>query len=121
MVELGRVFQDVGTLPEMVTPVSDPEGGGPVLTPARYPVPTIPGVSVVMPEPPGGDFPAGPTEGGPASPRSLTGSVGCSRWCPRRRGAPSSRAAAMDQHLPWSGSSFGFPDPSSDGFVSSRW
>ena len=27
-VELGRVFQDVGTLPEMVTPVSDPEGGG---------------------------------------------------------------------------------------------
>ena len=27
-VELGRVFQDVGALPEMVTPVGDPEGGG---------------------------------------------------------------------------------------------
>ena len=26
-VELGRVFEDVGTLPAMVTPVSDPEGG----------------------------------------------------------------------------------------------
>ena len=25
-VELGRVFEDVGTLPEMVTPVSDPRG-----------------------------------------------------------------------------------------------
>ena len=25
-VELGRVFEDVGTLPAMVTPVSDPEG-----------------------------------------------------------------------------------------------
>ena len=27
-VELGRVFEDVGTLPAMVNPVSDPEGGG---------------------------------------------------------------------------------------------
>ena len=27
-VELCRVFQDVGALPEMVTPVGDPEGGG---------------------------------------------------------------------------------------------
>ena len=26
-VELGWVFRDVGTLPEMVTPLSDPEGG----------------------------------------------------------------------------------------------
>ena len=27
-VELFQVFQDVGTLPAMVTPVGDPEGGG---------------------------------------------------------------------------------------------
>ena len=27
-IELGPVFEDVGTLPSMVTPVSDPEGGG---------------------------------------------------------------------------------------------
>ena len=26
-VELGRVFQDIATMPEMVTPLSDPEGG----------------------------------------------------------------------------------------------
>ena len=27
-IELCQVFQDVGALPEMVTPVGDPEGGG---------------------------------------------------------------------------------------------
>ena len=27
-VDLVRVFEDVGTLPAMLTPVSDPEGGG---------------------------------------------------------------------------------------------
>ena len=37
-VELGRVFEDVGTLPAMVNPVSDPEGGL-IVTPAGYPYP----------------------------------------------------------------------------------
>ena len=50
-VELCRVFQDVGTLPEMVTPLVTQRGGGPVLTLARYPVPAIPDPSVVMAEP----------------------------------------------------------------------
>ena len=50
-VELCQVFQDVGALPEMVTPVGDPEGGGAMLTPVGYPVPPIPDSSVVMAEP----------------------------------------------------------------------
>ena len=56
--------------------------------------------------------PAGPTEVGPAILPS-TGSVGCSSVSPTfpvvptPDGSPSSGAAAMDQYLPWSGSSFG--------------
>ena len=106
------MFQDVGTLPEMVTPVGDPEGG-PVLTPARYPVPAIPEPSVVMVKTLVVTSPAGPTGGSPAILRSSTGSVGLSSASPTSpvvstpEGSPSSRAAALDQCLPWSGSSFG--------------
>ena len=74
-IELCQVSQDVGALPEMVTPVGDPEGGGSVVTPARYPVPPIPDSSVVMAEPLEVTSPAGPTGEGPAIPRSSTGSV----------------------------------------------
>ena len=69
-IELCQVFQDVGALPEMVTPVGDPEGGGSVVTPARYPVPPIPDSSVVMAEPLEVTSPAGPTGEG--------------HWCLRR-------------------------------------
>ena len=75
-IELCQVFQDVGALPEMVTPIGDPEGGGGfVVTPVRYPVPPIPDSSVVMAEPLEVTSPAGPTGEGPAIPRSSTGSV----------------------------------------------
>ena len=37
-VDLDLVFLDVATLPELVTPLCDPEGGGLVVTAAGYPV-----------------------------------------------------------------------------------
>ena len=82
------------------------------MTLARYPVPAILDALVMMTEPLVVTSPAGPKEG-PAIPRSLTGSVGCSSAPPTSpvvstpEGSPSSRAAAMDQYIPWSGSSFG--------------
>ena len=44
--ELVYVFQVVGVLPAMVTPVVDPDGGS-AMTPARYTVPPIPELSVL--------------------------------------------------------------------------
>ena len=113
-VELCRVFQDVGTLPEMVTPIADPEGGGgAVLTPARYPVPVIPEPSVVMAETLVVTSPAGPT-GGVQRFRGhrLGWWVGCQCFptfpvVSTPVGSPLSRAAAVDQCLPWHGSLFG--------------
>ena len=99
-VELCRVFQDVGTLPEMVTPVGDPEGW-PVLTPARYPVPAIPEPSVVMAETLVVTSPAGPTGGVQRFRGHRLGRwVGRRRlrrprWCPHRWG---SRCPGQ---LPW--------------------
>ena len=112
-VELGRVFEDVGTLPAMMTPVSDPEGEGVIVTPAGYPVSAIPDASVLMTQPLVVTSPAGPTDVDPAIPRPSTGSVGCSSVLPSLpvvstpEESPSSRAAPMDQCLLWSGSSFG--------------
>ena len=80
-VELDRVFENVGTLPAMVTPMSDPEGGL-IVTAAGYPVSSIPGVSVVMTQPLVVTSPAGPTDVDPAIPRPSTGSVGCSSVLP---------------------------------------
>ena len=106
------MFEDVGTLPAMVTPVSDPEGGL-VVTPAGYPVPAIPDESVVMTQPLVVTPPAGPTVMDPVIPRPSTGSVGCLSVPPTLpvvstpEVSPLSRAAAMDQSPPWSGSSFG--------------
>ena len=49
-IELAKVFEDVGTLPAMVTPVCDPAGGL-VVTLAEYPGPAIPNVSVMVMQP----------------------------------------------------------------------
>ena len=113
-VELGRVFQDVATLPEMVTPLSDPEvGGGLIVTLVGYPVPAIPGASVVMTRPLVVTSPAGPADVDPVTPRPSTGSVDCSSVLPllplvsTPEGSPSSRAAPMDHCRLWSGSSSG--------------
>ena len=95
----------------MVSSVSDPEGGL-IVTPAGYPTPVIPDVSVVMTQPLVVTSPAGPTDMDPAIPRPSTGSVGCSSVLPSLpvvstpEGSQSSRAAPMDQRLLWSGSSF---------------
>ena len=103
-IDLVRVFEEVGTLPAMVTPLCDPEGGGGL---SGYPVPAITDASVRMTQPLVVTSPAGPTDVDPA-----TGSMGCSAvllslpvvsttaW------SPSSRAAPVDQCLLWSGSSF---------------
>ena len=127
-VEMCQVFQDVVALPAMVTPPLESQRGGgrSVMTPARYPVPPIPDSSVVMADPLEVTSPAGPAGEGPvvqmlSSPAMST-----------PEGSLSSGAAAMDQYLPWNGSSFGggggvsglpfassSPDPSSDEFVSS--
>ena len=110
-VELFQVFQDVGALPAMVTPVGDPEGG-PMMTPARYPVPPIPDSSVVMVDPLEVTSPAGPAGESPAGDMSLlvqmssSGSVAQVSVYPTSpamstpEGSPSSKAAAMDQYLP---------------------
>ena len=99
-VEIGRVFEDVGTLPAMVTPVSDNEGGGLIVTPAGYPVPTIPDASVVMTQPLVVTSPAGPTGVDPAIPRSSV--LPLLPVVSTPEGSPSSRAAPMDQCLLWS-------------------
>ena len=99
------------------------------MTAAGYPVPTIPGVSVVMTQPLVVTSPAGPTDVYPAITRPSTGSVGCLSVLPSLpvvstpEGSPSSRVAPMDQCVRWTSVpvASGFPDPSSDGCVSSRW
>ena len=48
--ELTRVLLEVGVLPVMVTPIVDPEVGS-SMTPAEYPVPPIPELSVVVSDP----------------------------------------------------------------------
>ena len=121
----------------MVTPLSDPEGGGPIGTPAEYPVPAIADASVLMTQALVVTSPAGPTDVDPAIPRPSTESMGCSAmlsslpvgvydgvepvvqgcsrgpvssviWFVVRRRAPGTHFAS------------GFPDLSSDGCVSSR-
>ena len=111
-IKLGRVFEDVGSLPAMVTLVCDFEGGL-VVTLAEYPVPATPGVWVVVAQPLILTSPAGPTVVTPGCPQPSTGSVSCSSVPPTipvvstPEESLSFRAAVMDQHQPWSGSSFG--------------
>ena len=108
-IDLGRVFQDVGSLPAMVTPVCDLEEGL-VVTPAECPVPATPGVA----QPLMVTSPAGPTVISPGCPQPSTGSVCCCSSVPPTIPVVSTpeksllfQAAEMDQYQPWSGSSFG--------------
>ena len=109
--ELARALLEVGVLPVMVTPIVDPEVGS-SMTPAEYPVPPIPELSLVASVPLEVAIPASPAEGGPAQNESLLcqvsppGSVaqaGPSPTSPVLRSTPSD-LAAMDQYLPWSAS-----------------
>ena len=93
-VDLDRVFQDVATLQELVTPLCDPEGGL-VVTAVGYPVPAIRSASVVM-------TPAGPADMDHLTTRSSMGSVDCSSAIlslpvvSTPEGGQSSRAVPMD-------------------------
>ena len=109
-VDLDRVFQGVATLPELVTPLCDPEGGGLVVTAAGYPVPAIPSASVVMTRPLVVPSPAGLADMDHVTPRSSKGSVDCSSALPvvsTPEGGQSSRAAPVDHCHHSSSSSFG--------------
>ena len=76
-------------------------------------MPPIPDSSVVMAEPLEVTSPGWPTGEGPAIPRSSTGSVVRLSVSPTStvmstpEGSLSSKAAAIDQYLPWNGLSFG--------------
>ena len=88
-------------------------GGGLIVTAVGYPVPAIPGASVVMTRPLVVTSLAGPTDVDPVTPRPWTGSVDCLSVLPSLpvvstpEGSPSSRAAPMDHCRLWSGSLFG--------------
>ena len=73
--ELEQVFGDVGSLPTMVTPVCDLDGGL-RLIPVECPVLEPPGVSVVMTQPSMVFSPAWPTVVSPGLHHPSTGSVG---------------------------------------------
>ena len=103
--ELAHVFLEVGVLPAMVTPVVEPEGES-AMTPARYPVPPIPELSVMV-----------PAVGSPARDEYLLAQISpsgsvvqavSSPKLPVLRSTPDdsrpSGSAAMDQYLPWSAS-----------------
>ena len=124
--ELAHVVLDIGVLPAMVTPVVEPEGES-AMTPAKYPVPPIPELSVVVSDPLEAASPAGPAVGSPARDESLlaqilpSGSVAQAFSSPKSPvlrstpdDSPPSGAAAMDQYLPWNaslqvGGVLGFP------------
>ena len=55
--ELAHVFQDVGVLPAMVTPIVDPEGGVRDDPCGDTPCPRFPDLSVVMSDPLDAGFP----------------------------------------------------------------
>ena len=76
-IDLEQVFGDVGSLPAMVTPVCDFDGGLGV-TPAECPVRAPPGVSVIVAQPRMVTTPTGPTVVSPGFLQPSTGSVGCS-------------------------------------------
>ena len=100
-VDLDRVFQDVATLPELVTPL------------AGYPVPAIPGASVAMTRPLVVPSPAGPADMDHVTLRSSMGMVDCSSALSSLpvvstpEGGQSSRAAPMDNCHQSSSSVFG--------------
>ena len=73
--ELERVFVDVGSLPTMVTPVSDPDGAL-RMTPAGCPAGVAPGVSTCVIQPSMASSPAGPDVRSLGFSHPSTGSVG---------------------------------------------
>ena len=68
--ELARALLEVGVLPVMVTPIVDPEVGS-SMTPAEYPVPPIPELSLVASVPLEVASPASPAGGSPVGNESL--------------------------------------------------
>ena len=111
--ELARALLEVGVLPAMATPIVDPEVGS-SMTPAGYPVPPIPELSVVVSVPLGVASLAGPAGGSPARNESLLGQVSPpgsvaqavpSPTSPVLRSTPDvsppSGFAPMDQCFPW--------------------
>ena len=107
--ELARALLEIGVLPVMVTPMVDPKVGS-SMTPAEYPVPQIPELSVV-------DSPARPAGRSPSRNESLLCQVSPpgsaaeavpSPTSPVLRSTdndnPPSGLAAMDQYLPLSAS-----------------
>ena len=86
-----------------------------MMTPARYPMPPIPDVSVVMADTLDVTSPAGPAGESLVGDKSLlaqmspSGSVAQASVSPTSPAistpdvSPSSETAAMDQHLPWNG------------------
>ena len=69
-----HVFLEIGVLPAMVTPVVEPEGES-AMTPAKYPVPPIPELSLVVSDPLEAVSPAGPPVGSPARDESLLAQI----------------------------------------------
>ena len=110
--ELEQVFGDVGSLPTMVTPVCDLDGGLRV-TPAECPVREPPGVSVIVTRPSMVNSPAGPTVASPGFPHPSTGSVGYSSVPPTFPVVSTPEeclllhTADKNQGQPWAGPLFG--------------
>ena len=72
--ELAQIFLEVGVLPAMVTPVVEPEGES-AMTPASYPVPPIPELSVMVTDTLEAASPAGLAVGSPATDESLLAQI----------------------------------------------
>ena len=98
-IDLVRVFEDVGTLPAMVTPPS--LIGGLIGSPAGYTVPAIADVSVQMTQPLVVTSPAGPTNMDPAIPRPSTGSMGCSAMLSSLPVVSTTEWSRRPELLPW--------------------
>ena len=116
-INLVRVFKDVGTLPAMVTPLSDPEGGL-IGSPAGYAVPAIADESDRMTQPLVVTSPAGLTDMDPAIPRPSTGSMGCSTVLSSPQGSLTSHPTGASPHVGGSGADgvrSGVPDLSREG------
>ena len=114
--ELAQIFLEVGVLPAMVTPVVEPEGES-AMTPARYPVPPILELSVMVTDTLEAASSAGPAVWSPARDESLLAQISPSGSVvqavsspklpvvrPAPDDSPSSGLAPMDQYLPWSAS-----------------
>ena len=98
-IELEHVFLEVGVLPAMVTPVVEPEGES-AMTPAGYPVPPIPELSVMVMDILVAASPAGPAVGSPYWPRIRRLGLWCRRFRLRSFRFCDSRLKSV-RHLDW--------------------